>query len=238
MNTKILEDLGLTKSEIKVYIALLEIGPHTAGEILKKANIQNSVLHFSINKLLEKGLVTYIKKSNTRIYSAVDPKNLLEYIEDKKEQLKVVIKKIERKKKESAQTHQAEVFEGIRGIQTALYELIKETKPKDHFLFFSANIQEKNEDIQKFYARFDAKRKQKKLQVLGIAPKKLRQYYKKRTNLHVKYVNFPIPENMGLCSNKMVIITWEQEPKAILITSKGIVQKQRDFFMQVWEMAK
>ena len=62
MNTKVLEDLGLTKSEIKVYLSLLSLGPSSAGAILQKAKIQNSVLHFSLNNLIEKGLVSYIKK--------------------------------------------------------------------------------------------------------------------------------------------------------------------------------
>ena len=39
MDTKVLEDIGLTKREIKVYITALEIGPSSAGQILKKANI-------------------------------------------------------------------------------------------------------------------------------------------------------------------------------------------------------
>jgi len=48
MDTKILEDIGLTHGEIKVYITLLELGSSTAGAILKKAKIQNSVFHFNI----------------------------------------------------------------------------------------------------------------------------------------------------------------------------------------------
>ena len=87
MNTKILEDLGLTKSEIKVYLALLELGSSTAGDIIKKANIQNSVLHFTINNLIEKGLVTYVKKGKFRVYQPANPETLISYIEDKKKQL-------------------------------------------------------------------------------------------------------------------------------------------------------
>ena len=62
MNTKILEDLGLTKSEIKVYLALLELGSSSAGDILKKANIHNSVFHFTI-KLTCKGDKKYLSCS-------------------------------------------------------------------------------------------------------------------------------------------------------------------------------
>ena len=49
MNTEILEDLGLTQSEIKTYLTLLELGSSTAGPILEKSNLQNSVVSSNIN---------------------------------------------------------------------------------------------------------------------------------------------------------------------------------------------
>lgn len=61
MNTQILEDIGLTNAEIKVYLALLELGTATAGPILEKSHLQNSVVHMTLNKLIEKGFVTFVK---------------------------------------------------------------------------------------------------------------------------------------------------------------------------------
>jgi len=37
MDVSILEDLGLTQAEIKVYLALLELGSSSAGRILEKS---------------------------------------------------------------------------------------------------------------------------------------------------------------------------------------------------------
>ena len=236
MNTKILEDLGLTKSEIKVYLALLELGSSSAGDILKKANIHNSVFHFTINNLIEKGLVTYLKKGKARVYQPADPESLLSYVEDKKTQLKTILPELKKKQTFGKEKEQAEIFEGIKGIQTALYSLIKDTKPKDKFLFFSVDEDEINEDIEKFYKRYDLKREQKKLNVMGIAPIKLKNVYMDRSP-KMKYVNFPIPVNTGLCNDKMVIITWKSKPRAILIKSKSIVKKQKKFFEEIWKQA-
>ena len=91
MGTEILEDIGLTKGEIKVYLALLELGSSTAGAVLNKANIQNSVFHFCVNRLMEKGLVSYVRKGKVRIYKAVDPDNLLIYITDKKREIEELL---------------------------------------------------------------------------------------------------------------------------------------------------
>ena len=54
MDTKILEDIGLSNAEIKVYLTLLELGTSTAGPILEKSGLQNSVVHMTLNKLIER----------------------------------------------------------------------------------------------------------------------------------------------------------------------------------------
>ncbi|MFQ5531784.1 MAG: hypothetical protein ACE5ES_04175 [Candidatus Nanoarchaeia archaeon] len=133
---------------------------------------------------------------------------------------------------------EAEIFEGKRGIISALKILIEDTKPKDEFLFFSADIEEKNKEIQEFYSIYDTKRKDKKLEVKGISPNTLRNLFEGRKYVKMKYVDFPIPENTGMCNNKMVIISWSEPQKAILIVSKEIVSKQRKFFNAMWKIAK
>jgi len=62
MDTQILEDLGLTNAEIRVYVALLELGSSSAGKIIEKSGLQNSVVHRALNSLIEKGLISYIKE--------------------------------------------------------------------------------------------------------------------------------------------------------------------------------
>ena len=47
MDTAILEDIGLTNAEIKVYLSLLELGTATAGPIIEKSCLQSSVVHMT-----------------------------------------------------------------------------------------------------------------------------------------------------------------------------------------------
>jgi len=60
MDLDILEDLGLTSTEIKVYLTLLEMGSSNAGIILQKSKLPNSTIHRDLNSLIEKGLVNFI----------------------------------------------------------------------------------------------------------------------------------------------------------------------------------
>ena len=68
MDTSVFEDFGLTGTQIKVYLALLELGESTAGPILKSTGLQNSVLYAALEKLVGKGFASYILKGKRRHY--------------------------------------------------------------------------------------------------------------------------------------------------------------------------
>jgi HTH-type transcriptional regulator, sugar sensing transcriptional regulator len=237
MNTKILEDIGLTQGEIKVYLALLELGPETAGKILEKAKIQNSVFHFCVNRLIEKGLVSYTKKNKFRIYQAADPDNFLIYLKDKEKQVETILPELKAKQTLAKEKQEVELFEGIKGVLTLMNTLIENTKKGQEFLFFAPEL-EKSKEIQKFYERYDAKRKAKGLVTKGIAPRKLKPLFSKRTYLKMKYTDSPVPANTGICNDKMAIISWGDKPTGVLIHSKHIVEKQKEFFDSMWRQVK
>ncbi|MFQ5621311.1 MAG: helix-turn-helix domain-containing protein [Candidatus Nanoarchaeia archaeon] len=81
MNPNVLEHLGLTPGESKVYLALLQLGPSSAGPIIEKSGLQNSVVHLCLNTLKDKGLISYVRKGRARIYQAADPENFLLLLE-------------------------------------------------------------------------------------------------------------------------------------------------------------
>src|SRR3989338_74358 len=80
MYEELLQDLGLTKSEIAVYFALLDLGSSSTGHIIKKAGIAAGKIYLILNKLTQKGLVTYAISSGTKYYQAKDPQRLVDYM--------------------------------------------------------------------------------------------------------------------------------------------------------------
>jgi sugar-specific transcriptional regulator TrmB len=237
MDTKALEDIGLTQGEIKIYLALLELGPSSAGSIIDKAGIQNSVFHFCVNSLIEKGLVSYVKKTKFRVYTAANPDNFLVYMKDKEKQIEKMLPELKEKQTLAKEKQEVEIFEGIKGIMTLLNILIEDAKKGEEFLFFSAEAetQEKSEEIQKFYEIYDAKRKEKGLIIKGIANIQLKPFFKRRKYLKMKYTKLPVPANTGICKDKMVLISWGEKPTGVLINSRNIIEKQKKFFNAFWD---
>ena len=132
MDTSILEDIGLTQSEIKVYLTLLRLGASPAGPIVEKSTIQNSVVHRILPRLIEKGLITYILEGKKKYYQATDPKLLINYIEDKKKRVEELLPSLLAEQKLSKKKQEATIYRGVRGIKEILNKM-PDTDSKEYF---------------------------------------------------------------------------------------------------------
>src|SRR3989338_4958097 len=97
MDIKLLEDIGLTKSEIQVYLALLELGSSSTGKIVDKSKASSSKIYELLDKLMQKGLVSFIIKSGVKYFEAAPPDRIMDYMKEKEENIihqKNVLKEI------------------------------------------------------------------------------------------------------------------------------------------------
>src|SRR3989344_6876057 len=83
----ILEEIGLTKNEIKIYLALLKFGSTSTGAIIKETKIHTSKVYDGLERLANKGLVSHVIIANTKHFKAVNPDRLLDFLHDKKNKI-------------------------------------------------------------------------------------------------------------------------------------------------------
>lgn len=129
MNTVVLEELGLTKAEIKVYIALLELGLASAGNIATKSRTTSSKIYEVLAKLLEKGLANMIIQNKIKKFSPNSPRFLLQYVAEQQEKIQEQRQAVEtlipqlEQRAELAQIHsESRVYLGIDAIKAACIE--------------------------------------------------------------------------------------------------------------------
>lgn len=126
MKLDILKDIGLTDGEIKVYRALLGLGESTTGPIVDNSGVSVSKVYNILSRLAQKGLVSHIMKGETKYFRAADPQRILDFFEEKertiaeeKKQLISVIPLLQAQKNSILTEETAQVYDGLRGIQTA-----------------------------------------------------------------------------------------------------------------------
>lgn len=234
MDTSVLEDLGLSKGEIKVYLTLLELGPTKVGKIIEKSKMASSAVHNSVNTLVGKGLVSYIKKGKIKFYQAVPAQQLIDFIEDKKKRVLEILPELELKQRLAGEKQEAEIFEGIKGIIAMLNRLIEDGQKGDEYRFFATFLEERNEEIQNFFQKFDVKREDKRLIVKGLAPRRIKPLFAGRKIIKMKFVDFPIPSDISIFKGKVAFIAWGDKPIGYLIRSPQIYEMFGNFFDSIW----
>ena len=84
MIEQVLQEIGLTQNEIKVYLALLDLGESKTGDILKTSGLNSGRIYEILDSLQKKGLVSFIVKSGVKLFSPADPKRVRDYLDEKK----------------------------------------------------------------------------------------------------------------------------------------------------------
>jgi sugar-specific transcriptional regulator TrmB len=243
MNTEILENLGLTGAEIKVFLSSLELGPSSAGPIVQRSELQNAVVHRALHSLIEKGLITYILEGKKKIYSTIPPKLLLSHLDEKREQLQSLIPELEAKQNLAPSQPKASIFQGKRGIKELL-TLMLDTDSKEYFAYGGPKIAQ---DLlgEHFWESFHRTRSRKKIKAqllfhssLKLWGQFLNRKFPKYTTL--KYTNKDFEEitETIICGNRICIIVYLDKPIGFLLASPEATNSYTKFFNILWNQSK
>ncbi len=241
MDSTILEDLGLTHAETKVYLTLLELGTSTAGTILKKAKIQNSVMHRALNSLIEKGLINYILEGRRKIYQATDPENFYNFMEEKKRRFDNILPELKKKQSLADHTETATVYKGKRGINE-IYSVMINTKGEYNTFGGGSSV---TYDVmgEHWWKNLHLKRIEKKLASRQVFDETIRTFGNELNKKKLSQVRF-LPSQFAqltetvIVGNKVALIVFTANPYALLIEDKVVAEGYRKQFELLWKQAK
>ena len=249
MNIESLKEAGLTLGETKVYLALLELGSSTTGPIIDNCRIARSIIYQILEKLIQKGLVSYIIKDKTKYYQATEPNKLLEYIDEKKKKLEENKKEIERllpqllAKQRNAKLKEAQIYEGFKGIQSVHeHSYLKLKKNEEYFYLGISSLQE---DKYHLYWQKDHKRRMEmgiKCRLLfnqGTDPKILKDRNRFR-GCDARFMPLDIKTPAWIMGYKDTLVIGLQSEfgLAIEIINQEIADSFKAYFESFWNKTK
>lgn len=235
MELQELKILGLTQGEIKVYSAILHIGSSSINNIHEKTGIERRAIYDILNKLIEKGLITYTVEQGKRTYQCSPPNKLKEGIKYKKEELdkfEKIIPEIENIYKSAKPKISFEIFKGKEGIKAVFEDMLNY---KDNYFISGRWYVEK--EMPAYWAHYDRRRIEAGVKwhnlVLHDAPetptKKL---------IYVKELPKDFSGNptiIWIYGNKVVHVIWSPEFIAFMMESKDIAENYKKYFKYLWE---
>jgi len=236
MDTQILEDLGFTNAEIKIYLSLLELGNASAGPIIEKTGLQSSVVHMTLNKLINKGFVSFVKEGQRKYYQATNPKHISYYIEDKKREFEKILPELLQKRDFAKEKTEIVSYRGKKGIRELFYELL-EAGGKEHNTFGSPKDSLMMGDA--FWANFHKRRTEKKIKAKLLFNESLRDWCSGYSHplAEVRFIKEnvePLTETI-IRNDKVAMVIWTENPVGVIIHNKKAAQSYEEFFKILWK---
>ncbi len=246
MEKEIFKELGFTEGEIKVYFALFELGETTVGPISKKSGISHAKVYPILEKLIEKGLVSWIVRDARKNFSATNPSSLLELInrktrslEEEKIKIKEIIPSLLEKQKAKEKTQSSRVFEGFKGLRNLFQELF-ETNQNKEICVFGLNELLKDIEFQNFFLFYHEIRQKNKVRLKLALNKESKEIIKKYPkNLYgkqdkIKFIDAVFPVGLFIIGEHVVNIVSEDKITAFDIKSEQNAERYKEFFESIW----
>lgn len=231
---KVLENLGFSPNEIKVYLALNDHGSTKAGKISKIAKIDRSSCYNSLKSLQEKGLVSYVMIGKIKWFQATGPKRLLDYLKEQEEDVKNILPELHARHKVAKIEGQVRLFKGVKGIKTIFLDIAR--TGQDNFVFGSEG--QFSERMPEFALQFERLKKENNIHTKLIL-REGRKEADSKTNEY-RYIK-NLSENPAVTNvygDKIAIIIWTDEPEGIIIENKTAAKAYKSYFDFMWENAK
>jgi len=236
---EVLEGLGLSRNESKAYLALLELGFTPAGKIARRAKLDRANIYDSLEKLKQKGLVSYVLNNDTRYYEAAKPKCLRRLLEDKRQRLENIMPQLNLANEMAENKNETHIYEGLKSFTNILGGFLEYEEP---ILVFGIP-QVAPEMMRFFIPHFHKVRIPKKIVMKHI--------YNYNAQERIKYLNtleytearylpkeFDSPVSTNICGDEVVFVLWEKNPITIQIKNRKIADVYKKYYEVLWDTAK
>ena len=243
-----LEQLNFTPKETKVYLALIELGSAKVSQISQKTDLNRTTIYDVADVLLKKVLISKYKKGPSTFFNALEPENLLTYLDREKQEKSKIIDKQKEKIKDllpqflslqdiTTTKPKVQFFEGEKGMREA-YE---DTLTSKEMILAYANIDTMHKGLPNFFPEYYKRRAGKKIFIRGILPQtKLNIERSKHNQEEMRETRF-LPEKemtfspeVNIYHNKMLIASWK-EKMAVIIESKELADLLKLIYNLLWE---
>lgn len=239
MPEKFLTELGFSKNESKVYCALLKIGLSTASEISSATSIHRTNIYDCLERLLDKGLVSYIHKEGKKQYQAANPDKIRDLLREKEQKFSEVLPQMIRLKKSAVNQELVEIYRGMKAVKMNLQSFLKEKGPILVYGIPKIALGL----MEDFILIYHKKRILKKVVMKHIydedATKRIEQL-NKMPYTYAKYLprmkDSPVSTN--ICGNEILFILWSENPYIIKIKNKEIASSYKNYFDLLWRISK
>jgi len=236
MDIKRLQKLGLSRNEAKVYLALLESGESLAGRLSKKTQINRTTTYDALERLLEKGLISYSLQAGRKVFKPAAPQKIMENIQEQEKEAQEIIPQLNQLYAAKEQPQESRIHTGRKGIRSILQDILK---CREYVAFGSSG---KFLEIMKHdFIAFQKRKRELKIKskvILNESSRKSESVQAAFTSFRFIPDTYTAPTTTFIYGDSIAIIVWAQIPIATVIKSKDAAKSYHSYFELLWKRAK
>lgn len=125
----VLKSIGLSKNEVKIFLDLIRKGESSVLEISRRTEIHRPNVYDSLRVLMEKGFVSERSEGPKKIFQALDPIRIEEYMAEKKREIDRIVPELQQISARKSEKGSVSISQGVfafRGILTSFLEIGEE----------------------------------------------------------------------------------------------------------------
>lgn len=235
---QILEDVGLSEKEVKVYLTLLKLGEETASRISSIAELNRITTYTLLKSLQGKGFCSIFERNKVQYFKPIEPRNILSLIEERKEKVSSVITELESYQNKITEKSKVSLFEGKKGITSMLDLLLNDVgKIKEIYAYGNFSVSEKMMEYQSLHWRKQRIVKKIKIKSVVDSINKELTEEKQWQNLSEVKLNKTL-ESLNsytlITENYVAYLIFSGELSGVLIRNSEIARKEKFNFDLLW----
>jgi sugar-specific transcriptional regulator TrmB len=243
---KTLINLGLSKTEARVYLAALELGESLHSALAAKAGVKRATLYYDVlPSLLEKGLITESIKGKRKYLAAQELDSFLESKKLDVEEAERLVPQLRSLLAAARSRPVVLLYEGVEGIKKVWFDHLRQGQPILEFVGIENIHPELQTYLSQHYIWERAKRRIP-VQMLVSGPAAAGIFDVKTSENELREVRtidgklFPIPLSCDIYGDNVSFTLHRQdsEPIGLIIRSQEIATMMRSVFSGVWATAK
>ncbi len=140
MTKSILEKLGFNKDQAQIYLALIELGPSSISDIVRKVGIHRPTVYQAIPNLIDRGLVSVMPKGKYKQYIPESPQKLEKLLVELEDDFNVEIHALQESYDSRGRKPAITFSEGDKSIKDLFSDAIHSLKKNDVYYRYSSSL--------------------------------------------------------------------------------------------------
>ena len=230
---------GLTRNEVRVYLALLKLGSSTAIEITRKSKVHRVNVYDVLERLQEKGLISCVMQAHKRIYEAANPQQLLHLVKQKEQLVMDILPQLEQDFKFKKEKQQVSYFLGTEGLMRAYFMMLEQNAT----IFGIGGSGLNRQYLKHRHALWNKERMKRKIHMKTLYYEFTRQDKElgwQDQTVQIRYLpdKFKTLGMVDICGDLVInLLPIEGNVMAIVIENRVLADTYRQFFHFMWQYA-